>query len=645
MTALDVTRRFHRRTAWLYEPLRQFFAGREGRHQGLREDLNAARMSVTLTDYLARSAVVAAFAAAMGVAVGLLVTAWLVTSATIAAVPVVGAWPASVRALLVAVGLAVPLGATAGLAAWYVRYYLPRRRAAARARRLSLLYPPGVTYMYALSQGGLDVVEILRRLSRSEDTYGELAREAGLVVNQMDYLGRDFMQALQETAQVTPSSELSDFFGDLLDVVESGGSVEDFLADQRETAVTQTRSVQASYVDTVELFAEVYVTLLVAGPLFALVLLMVIGITGADTLAQVNLVVYVLVPGASLAALFVLDRLGSPFRQTATTQSDSVADRPTVPDVPEARDYAERKRRFEWRDRLRNPVELLRRRPTRVLWLSIPLALSSVGALVLAGAVSPSPGALRAAPVRASALLFGVPFVVGLAPLAVAQEFRHRRLDAVNDRFPDVLASVASANRMGIRPAEAVELATDRADDYLSAELTRVHNETRWFDDFRGSLLRMAGRAQTRIVTRTLRLVAEADEASGNLAATLSVAAEDARTQRDLARERARELSTYVAAAVISFLVYVGILLLINEFYFEQAVAIGQQSGPSNPALPVSLQSIDADGFRVAFVHSSLVQALFVGLVAGKLSTGRALSGLKYSIGMVVLTFVAFGVV
>jgi flagellar protein FlaJ len=56
------------------------------------------------------------------------------------------------------------------------------------------------------------------------------------------------------------------------------------------------------------------------------------------------------------------------------------------------------------------------------------------------------------------------------------------------------------------------------------------------------------------------------------------------------------------------------------------------------------LQAIDADGFQVAFIHSSLVQSLFIGLVAGKMAGGRALAGLKYSLLMVVVTILAFGV-
>ncbi|MFC7077819.1 type II secretion system F family protein [Haloarcula halophila] len=640
-----------RQVSWLYEPLRRFFSTRTDRHLGLRETLNAARIPVTVEEYLARSTVLAIVAAVFGIAVGVAVSWWAATTGLLSTLSgvsgtgVVGQVVSENRTVVVSIVLPAVLAGLFGVGTWYVRYYLPGQKATARARRLALVYPSGVAYMYALSRGGLDIVEILRRLSEDEDTYGEVAREAALVTNQMDYLGRDFPQALREASEVTPSPILSDFFSDLLSIVESGGSVESFLADQREDAIQDARSVQAEYLERVELFAEVYVTLLIAGPLFVLILLMVIGITGTSTLTEVNAIVYLGIPGGSVLSILVLDQLGAPFRQNALTADAPVFDSPAVPDQEDAKAYAKRKRRAKRLDTLTHPWRLFVERPLWVLVLSVPLALAVVGALVAGNVVAVSMSALLGAPLGTTALLIVLPLFVALGPLAVFQGIRQRRLDTIRRRFPSVLSSWASANRMGLRPSEALRIASERADTALSAEMERVNNETAWFDDLRGALLRLARRSRTRIVTRTLRLIVEADEASGNLDETLSVAAEDARMQRELERARSRELSSYVVAAIVSFFVYLAILLLINEFYFEQAVAVGQQAGDQATELPVSLQSIDADGFKLAFIHSSLVQALFIGLMAGKLSRGNVLAGLNYSLGMIAITLLAFGVV
>ncbi|WP_340099797.1 type II secretion system F family protein [Salinibaculum salinum] len=639
-----------RQTAWLYEPLRRFFDGRGDRHEGLRSDLNAARVPVTVAGYLARSVVLALLVASIGAVVGLLAAILFAELGHIAALTgigslgAVGRFVSTYRFPIVAFVLAVGAGLSSGAGTWYFRYYFPRYLASVRAKKLNLMLPSAISYMYALSRGGLDIVEVFRRLAAAEETYGELSREAGLVLNHVDYLGRDFMQALREASEVTPCDYTAEFFTDLLGVIESGGDTEAFLADQRNEALQDARVVQDSYIENIALFAEVYVTVLIAGPLFLLILLMVMGITGLGTLELVNIVVYVGIPLASVLSLLVLDQLGEPFRQTTSRPNDTATRRPEIPDDPETAAYARQKRRLSTDGYVSRFRSRCRTQPTYVLVASVPLSVLAVVLAVWSGVASLSITGVYARPLVATTLFFVVPFVLATLPLVGFYELRNRRLDTILRRFPDVLSSIAGASRMGVRPPDAIAATAERSEGPLSVELEQVHNEMEWFDDMRGALVRLARRAQTRVVTRTIRLVVDADEASGNLSETLSVAAEDARNQRQFLQRRSQELSSYVAAAFISFLVYLGIILLINEFYFEQALALGQQSTASTPDLPISLQSIDADGFQLAFVHSSLVQSLFIGLVAGKMADGRVLAGLKYSLVMILLTIAAFGV-
>lgn len=652
MSAEDSRRRsLHRRTAWLYEPIRRRFEDRQAGYQNLRADLNAARMGVTVDDYLARSAVFAVTVGVVGFVVGVVLTVWLGATGTLASLQgisgtgTVGAFVGANRAVFVGAGLGLGLGVVAGLGTWYYRYTHPGRVANRRARTLSLLLPHAITYMYSLSRGGLDVTEIIRRLANSEQTYGELAREMGLVVNQMDYLGQDLLQAVRTASEITPCTYTSEFLGDLHSVIESGGDVEAFLANQREEASQDARAVQRDYIENISLFAEVYVTVLIAGPLFLLILLMVLGITGSETLLQVNLMVYVGVPGASVLALLVLDQMSAPFRQTKASSPNTITERPSVPDDPDAQDYAAQKRREKRLERLRSPLDPLLANPQLALVVSVPAAFVALGLFVGTGLVEPSLNALYESAFVATTLLFVVPFVIAATPLVLLTELRRRRTATINNRFPEVLSSIASANRMGIRPTEAIETAAEGAEHSLTEELQALHNEIQWFDDLQGSLLRLARRARTPVTSRALRLVVEADQASGNLSETLSVVAEDARRQRSFIRDRTQALSMYVATAIISFFVYLGILLLVREYYFEEAVIVGQQAGPENPTLPVRLQSLNVEGFTIAFFHSALVQALFIGLVAGKMTTGEAIAGLKYSLALILLTIVAFGVV
>ena len=114
---------------------------------------------------------------------------------------------------------------------------IPYSRASTREREINLLLADSVSFMYALSVGGLNQLEILRAMAAAEDTYGEVSREFQSIVNETEYFGTDYRNALRQQSMETPSDELSQFLADMLSIVNSGGDMESFLKDKKENAL------------------------------------------------------------------------------------------------------------------------------------------------------------------------------------------------------------------------------------------------------------------------------------------------------------------------------------------------------------------------------------------------------------------------
>lgn len=53
---------------------------------------------------------------------------------------------------------------------------IPYSKARSRKREIEMLLPDSISFMYALSVGGLNQLEILEAMARADDTYGETAR-------------------------------------------------------------------------------------------------------------------------------------------------------------------------------------------------------------------------------------------------------------------------------------------------------------------------------------------------------------------------------------------------------------------------------------------------------------------------------------
>ncbi len=74
-----------------------------------------------------------------------------------------------------------------------------------------MLLTDSVSFMYALSVGGLNQLEIIEAMAEADDTYGEVSKEFQSIVKETDYFGVDYRTAIRKQAIETPSDELSQF--------------------------------------------------------------------------------------------------------------------------------------------------------------------------------------------------------------------------------------------------------------------------------------------------------------------------------------------------------------------------------------------------------------------------------------------------
>jgi flagellar protein FlaJ len=230
------------------------------------------------------------------------------------------------------------------------------------------------------------------------------------------------------------------------------------------------------------------------------------------------------------------------------------------------------------------------------------------------------------------------PFLIVSVPLSIFHEIARRRKDAVAKRLPDALDILASANQMGVGLTEGLDLVARNLTGRLAAELRHVSNDIRWNNDIRRALLGLADRLQVSQLTRTCKILAEGSRSTGDLHRVLDIAAEDTRHRYRLARDRQQTLSSYTAVVVIGFLVYLAVIVIINESFLGPITGSGLTSGGAGP---VTISEGAVDAYRTLFFHSAIIQAVGTGLITGKLSDNRTLTGLKYSI---VLVLIAFGV-
>ncbi|WP_396613140.1 type II secretion system F family protein [Haloferax sp. S1W] len=655
-----------------------YVANQNPRRRVQRWRLRAAHVGITHRVYAARTLLMAAVFGISGSILGVYLVGWVLQTLSVSGDVIRTQLPPALQFLANLTSLellsarelfvlllfsSATIGAALALGVYWIRWYYLTERTNTRSTEIEATLPRTVAFIFALSRSGMPFPQVLETLGRNEAVYGEAAREVAVAVRDMDAFGTDVLTALQTMAERTPSPNLEEFAENLASVLGSGRNLSSFLREQYERFEAEAEAQQQQYLELLSTFAEVYVTVLVAGPLFFITVLVVIGLVLADTLTLIRFVGYVGIPLASFGFIVYIDSVTQSLRGTvatdddASTAGDSAQDtggwRATEYSTDGGETSAVRQRnierlamydRFYWlRQWLSQPFETLGRYPLATLVVTGPLGILWV---VLQSSVTP--GMAPADIVAAIDQHVVEAIIAALLVTAAVHEVRKRRTRAIERSMPDFLDRLASINEAGLTIIQSLRRVSSSDLGPLSEEVSRTVRDIDWGADVQTALHRMDRRTRSPMVSRSVTLITNAMRASGDLAPVLRIAADEAQNSRRLARERKQEMVTYLIVIYISFFVFLGIIVALTVSFIpavEQAssgaVGTGDVAGVSSGAFS-GLRDVNTEAYTILFYHLSVIQGLCSGLIAGQLGEGRVNDGIKHAVALLVVTYLVF---
>lgn len=513
----------------------------------------------------------------------------------------------------------------------------PRSRANARKGRINKMLPYAVTYMYAMSKGGMNIIEVFRSLAQAKDTYGEVAVELQGIVNDMDIFGNDLRTAIQHAIENSPSQKFQELMHSLLTVIDSGGNIVSFFQDKANQFLDAAVQEQKGFLETLGLMAESYVTAFVAGPLFIVIIQTVIGLVQGGTPIALYAITYMLIPAGSGMFLFAI--------YIMTPQDVGKApvlklEKSMAVEVPVVEEGTPDKERFDAILKTRKKLAMKKRldlwhycleEPLRGFILSGPAAL---GVFFILFALHPD--AVRTTFIDDMMILTGI---VLITPVSVFYEIKARREKKIRNEIPDFLHRMSLTNEIGMTMAESIELMAKQSHGALTDEIKKIHRDMEWGLSVQDAFARFANRLRITSVSRTVKLLTQALKSSGDVREVLDITAKDARTVHVLERERALNMLIYVVIIFMSFGVFTIVVFIMAATFLpeiERASANVSRSGVS------ILSGVDVPLYKRIFFHAAVLQAFGSGLMAGQMGQGKAMAGLKYSVGMVTGAWVMF---
>lgn len=619
---------------------------RKEHYRDLRMSMKKARIPMSYEMYISNAIFYSTIIGLIGAFLGLIV-AYIVT--TVVKLPdrlthltfsPSTAWLLQYRNISIAIFIIIFLTLLFGGITYVLFLIYPAFMAGERKGSIDRNLPYAVTFMYALSRGGMNVIEIMRSLSKCSDTYGETAREMDVILRDMDYFGNDLRTALHNICEITPSEKFRDLMYNLLTVIDSGGDISYYLRDKSEQYLIKAKVEQKGFLETLGLMAESYVTAFVAGPLFIIILgVMMAVMTPGGNNVMLYAIIYAVIPIGSMMFVVMISIItpGSTGEAPLLPVEQNVGEI-TVPETEEKPvflNFIKSRDSINLRKMIQSPLKPLKEKPEYTLAITVPIVLIYLIISMFQGMKAPD-----FVDFIDNKIVFAIYIIV--IPLMIFHEYKYGREERIQSQIPDFLKKLASTNETGMTLRDSIRLMT-RSDSGLGKEIKKIWNDMEWGLSINESLRRFANRTRTHIVARSVTLITKANESSGDIGEVLSVAARDAAAEQELKTERKMAMLIYIIIIYISFLVFIGIIYVISSTFLTEMVKAGENIKSSGAgAVPMSLDRAKMAVYNRLFFHGALIQGFTSGLIAGVMGEGSVLSGLKHSVIMMTIGYILF---
>ncbi|MEM4728285.1 MAG: type II secretion system F family protein [Thermoplasmata archaeon] len=266
----------------LMSPFIKKYFSHIGEGSKLEMDLLKAHMKFRVEDFLAY----------VWFTVFLLIAAALISGVIIGALALAYKIPTPILLLVYILLALMPL------IAYIVLMHTPASRASSRGKDIDKKIAHAMNFISTLASADVTIDVIFSELAKQK-IYGEIQKEAQWITRDIELLGKDVLTAIREAAARTPSAKFQDFLQGVVTTTLSGGQLKPYFILKAEQYSRLAKLESKKNQETLGMLAESFVTVVVAMPLFLIVmmsLMALVGKTSGSSILLLYLIVFLMIP-------------------------------------------------------------------------------------------------------------------------------------------------------------------------------------------------------------------------------------------------------------------------------------------------------------------------------------------------------------
>jgi len=229
-----------------------------------------------------------------------------------------------------------------------------------------------------------------------------------------------------------------------------------------------------------------------------------------------------------------------------------------------------------------------------------------------------------------------IAFTVAVAPVSVAGLIHANWKHKIERAMPEFLRDLATSIQTGVPIYSSLEHASRKEYGALKHELQVLVSQMSWGMNLNDALAELSKRVDLPLVKRATVLISEASTYGGDLSEIFDATARYVENVNTWSLRRRMQTLPYVGIFYFSIVLFLFIIILLSTMIF---IPISQMAAGGIPFMRPVLDPLQA---RRVFMHASLLESFFGGILAGKITEDSFVGGLKHSMILALISGVAF---
>jgi archaeal flagellar protein FlaJ len=209
----------------------------------------------------------------------------------------------------IVLGVMLPVIGTVG--AYFGLHGTPGSKARSRGKQIDRKISSAMSFVSAMASADVNIDAIFRELA-GQKIYGEVAEEAAWITRDTELLGLDILTAIRNGALRTPSKRFQDFLQGVVTTATSGGQLKPYFLAKAEQYERENKLELLQRVETMGLLAETFVTVVVAFPLFLVIIIAIFAIIGGGGAFMITVlygIILGMIPMSQIGFIFFMHSL------------------------------------------------------------------------------------------------------------------------------------------------------------------------------------------------------------------------------------------------------------------------------------------------------------------------------------------------